>query len=85
MPTEITEETTIGQLAIELAKNGVQICQLSIMPSGNRRCDLADHAWARGHGEGATAADAIDNALASLREQLAILAGKPTQPVSLDK
>lgn len=82
----ITEYTTIGELAVHLAKNGVQLCQVSIMPDGTRRCDLADHAWARGHGSGATIEDAIDAALADLREQLALLAGAdPNNPVSLDK
>lgn len=82
----ITEDTTLGELAVHLAKNGVQLCQVSIMPDGSRQCDLADHEWARGHGSATTIEDAIDLALANLREQLALLAGAdPNNPVSLDK
>lgn len=82
----ITSEMTQAELEIQLVKNGVAICQVSFMPDGSRRCDLADHIWARGEGKGPDVASAINAALINLREQLAILAGAdPNKPVSLDK
>ncbi len=81
----ITEETTQAELEIELAKLGVGINQISFMPDGRRRCDLATHRWARGHGEGATIAEAMQAALLNLREQIAILSNESSVSASPDK
>lgn len=81
----ITSSTTLGELALELGKLGVQICQLGILPDGTRRCDLADASWARGVGNGATEAEAISNALDNLRGEIATLLAAAPKAVSLKR
>jgi len=59
----ITSATTIEELARELKRRGVVILQLSTMPDGTWRIDLADRQWRRADAQHLDAAIALDEAL----------------------
>lgn len=82
---KIEQTTTLNELEMELGKLGAQICQVSFMPDGQLRCDVADRSWARGTGHGGTIAEAVNAALENLRSEITTLLAAAPKAVSLTK